>query len=111
VVLTLVFLVAMLAVSIATQVLVPILLTVLSLFVARQALRSAVDTVRAAGHHAVDAMDRVRRGGVGEAPEEDTRLRVEPDEAAPRARVGDADEPWEPEEDDEEEERREKRRR
>ena len=85
-VLTLVFLVAMLAVSIATQVLVPILLTVLSLFVARQALRSAVDTVRAAGHHAVDAMDRVRRGG-------------------------DADEPWEPEEDDEEEERREKRRR
>jgi membrane protein implicated in regulation of membrane protease activity len=109
VVLSLVFLVAMLAVSIATQVVVPILLTVLSIFFARRALRSAVDTVRDAGHRAVDAMDRVRRGGVGEGPEEDARLRVE-DEAAPRARVGNVDEPREPEEEDEMDSRQDRKR-
>ena len=98
VILSLLFLLAMLGVSIVTQVVVPIVLTVLSLFFARQALRSAVDTVRGAGHRAVDAMDRVRRGGVGEAPEEGTRVRVEQDETAPRARVGDADEPSEEDE-------------
>ena len=93
VILSLVFLVAMLGVSIATQVVVPIVLTVLSLFFARRAFRSAVDTVRDAGHRAVDAMDRVRRGGVAESAEEGPRLRVEPDDEARRARVGDADEP------------------
>jgi hypothetical protein len=99
VILSLLFLVAMLGVSIVTQVVVPIVLTVLSLFFARQAFRSAVDTVRDAGHRAVDAMDRVRRGGVGEAPEEEgARVRVEQDETAPRARVGDADEPEEEDE-------------
>jgi hypothetical protein len=107
VILSLVFLVAMLGVSVATQVVVPIVLTVLSLFFARQAFRSAVDTVRDAGHRAVDAMDRVRRGGLGESTEEGPRVRVDQDEAgAPSARVGNADEPPEEEEDDEPREKR-----
>jgi membrane protein implicated in regulation of membrane protease activity len=89
VIVTLVFLVAMLAVSIATQVVVPIVLTILSIFFARRAFRSAVDTVRDAGHRAVDAMDRVRRGSAG-AEEAGPHVRVEGDEASPRARVGDA---------------------
>ncbi len=91
VVLSLLFLVGMLAVSVATQVLVPLVLTVLSLFFARRAFRSAVDAVRDAGHRAVDAMDRARRGGPGESPEEATHVRVEPDDEAPRARVDDAE--------------------
>jgi hypothetical protein len=106
-----VFLVAMLAVSVATQVVVPIVLTVLSLFFARRAFRSAVDTVRDAGHRAVDAMDRVRRGGAGEAPEGEARLRVEEaQDGDPRPRVEDLD-AREDDEDDEDDEPREKRRR
>jgi hypothetical protein len=102
-VLSLVFLAAMLAVSVATQVVVPIVLTVLSLFFARRAFRTAVDAVRGAGHRAVDAMERARRGGLGEPTEEGSRLRVEPDDdAGRRTRVSDADEPRGPEEDDEE---------
>jgi hypothetical protein len=117
VVLTLVFLVAMLAVSVATQVVIPIVLTVLSLFFGRQALRRAIDAVRDGGHRAVDAMDRVRRGGRDEeeAPE-DARVRVEPDEAAPRARVAGDEPPADDEEgqdgqdgQDEESDRRAKR--
>ncbi len=100
VVLSLLFLVGMLAVSVATQVLVPLVLTVLSLFFARRAFRSAVDAVRDAGHRAVDAMDRARRGGLGESPEEATLVRVEPDDAVPRARVDDAERPREPAEED-----------
>jgi hypothetical protein len=93
VVISLLFLVAMLGVSIATQVIVPIVLTILSLFFARQAFRNAVDAVRDAGHRAVDAMDRVRRGDAGDAPEEGSRIRVEQDgEGTPRARVEDVDE-------------------
>jgi hypothetical protein len=109
VVLSLVFLVAMLAVSIATQVVVPIVLTVLSIFFARRAFRSAVDTVRDAGHRAVDAMDRVRRGS-SEA-EESPRVRVEGEEAPPRARVGDAHDARGPEDEDdaEDSDRREER--
>ena len=55
----------MLAVSVATQVVVPLVLTVLSLFFARRALGAAAETVRDAGHRAVDAMDRVRRATCG----------------------------------------------
>ena len=88
-VVTLVFLVGMLAVSIATQVVIPIVLTLLSLFFARRALRSAIDRVRDAGHRAVDAMELVvRRGGAGEAPAE-AHLRVAEEPAPPRARVDD----------------------
>jgi serine/threonine protein kinase len=90
-VVTLVFLVAMLGVSIATQVVVPIVLTMLSLFFARRALLSSVATVRRAGHRAVDAMDRVRRGA-SDPPQEFPRMRVDGDEAAGRARVDVADE-------------------
>jgi hypothetical protein len=109
VVLTLVFLVAMLAVSIATQVVIPVVLTILSVFFARGALRSASDVVRDAGRRAVDAMDRVRRGAVTDVPAEEPRVRVEDGPPSPRARVGDAGEPLEPEEDADEVERAAKR--
>jgi Protein kinase domain len=102
-VLTLVFLVATLAVALATQVVVPIVLTILSLFFARRALREAIDVVRDAGHRAVDEMNRLRReaieGEAGDAPAEDPQVRVE----TPRARVGDVDERREAEREDEEE--------
>jgi hypothetical protein len=96
--LTLVFLVAMLGVSIATQVVVPVVLTLLSIFIARRALIAAVASVRDAGHRAVDAMDRARRAtrgepyaardGAGDDHDENEggRLRVEP-AADPRVRV------------------------
>ncbi|HEY8091141.1 MAG TPA: serine/threonine-protein kinase [Polyangiaceae bacterium] len=87
-VVTLVFLVAMLAVSLATQVVVPLVLTVLSLFFARQALGSAAQSVRDAGHRAVSAMDRVRRSARGDGEVEPR----EPDAAAKgtsKARVAD----------------------
>jgi hypothetical protein len=92
-VLTLVFLVAMLAVSIVTQVVVPIVLTVLSVFIARRALTGAVGAVRNAGHRAVDAMDRARRGASGHATEEEgaPRVRVEGD-AGEQVRVGEEEE-------------------
>jgi len=99
-ILTLVFLVAMLAVSIVTQVVVPIVLTVLSVFIARRALTGAVGAVRDAGHRAVDAMDRARRGASGHATEEEgeRRVRVEGD-AGEHVRVGEEGE--EDEQDDE----------
>jgi hypothetical protein len=96
--LTLVFLVATLAVSIATQVVVPIVLTVLSLFFARRAFARAVEAVRDAGHRAVDAMDRARNVRV-DSPD---RVRVAPVTDA-RIRVGEAQEQereQEPEDDD-----------
>ena len=87
---TIVFLVAMLAVSAATQVVIPFVLTVLSLFVARRALGLAVDSVRDAGHRAVDAMDRARRGARAELDEAVDRLRVEHDVEPSRVRVDEA---------------------
>jgi hypothetical protein len=94
-VLTLLFLVGMLAVSMATQVVVPIVLTVLSVFFARRALLSAVASVRNAGHRAVSAMDRVRRRSDEEphdeahrdAHREPPRVRVDPAPTAGRKRV------------------------
>jgi hypothetical protein len=100
--LTVLFLAAMLAVSATTQVIVPFVLTLLSLFFARRALGGAVEAVRDAGHRAVDAMDRARRAIRGEAyagtedgaPGEDeaqegggSRVRVER-AAEARVRVG-----------------------
>jgi hypothetical protein len=99
-VLTLVFLAAMLAVSIATQVVVPVVLTLLSLFFARRAMLSAVAAVRDAGHRAVDAMDRVRRGAGDEQPADPARLRVEEPPDAVRARIAEPD-PAEDEAEDE----------
>lgn len=83
------FLVAMIAVSIATQVVVPIVLTVLSLFVARRALGGAVEAVRHAGHRAVDAMERARSVVRGEPHDGGARVRFEGEEkdAPPRVRV------------------------
>jgi hypothetical protein len=112
--LTIVFLVAMLAVSVAMQVVVPLVLTLLSLFFARRALGTAVDAVRDAGHRAVDAMDRARRtvrgdrssGAPPAAQERDggddaDHVRVAP-EAGGRVRVHEP-RPGEEEDDDESE--------
>jgi hypothetical protein len=82
---TLMMVVGMLAVSVAMQIVVPFVLTVLSLFFARRGLRAAVAAVRDAGHRAVDAMDRVRRGGASAEPGEPLEP-VEPAEE-PRVRV------------------------
>ena len=108
-VVTLFFLVATLAVSLATQVAVPMVLTILSIFFARRALTSAASAVRNAGHQAIEAMDRLRSGARGEwqahSPQADElhariadelgqRVRVDP----PRARVGEDiedDDAWE----------------
>ncbi|MGD0525686.1 MAG: serine/threonine-protein kinase [Polyangiaceae bacterium] len=91
----LMMLVGMLAVTMALQVVVPFVLTLLSLFFARSALRSAVVAVRDAGHRAVAAMERARRGGPEGPPVElaepagEPPLRVDPAEGEPRARVAD----------------------
>jgi hypothetical protein len=61
IVFTLVFTLGIVWVSIATQVVVPVLLRLLSLFFARRALVSAADAVRDAGARAVDGMSRSRR--------------------------------------------------
>jgi membrane protein implicated in regulation of membrane protease activity len=87
IVITLVFLVAMLAVSLATQVVVPLLLTLLSLVFARRPLAAAAQAVRDGGHRAVEAMDRARRGAHGDVPEGAAQVRVDDEAAAPRVRV------------------------
>jgi Protein kinase domain len=72
----------MVAVALATQVVVPLVLSVLSLFFARRALSSAVRSVRGAGHAAIDAMSasrrwisdptiRARASAAGDEPSED----------------------------------------
>jgi hypothetical protein len=107
-IITLLFVVAMVGVSVATQVVVPLVLTVLSLFFARRALLSSIDAVRRAGHRAVDAMDRVRRGAGDDPPEDPLHLRVDPENPAARTRV-DSHDDEEDEEDPEDAERRPRR--
>jgi hypothetical protein len=109
--LTLVFTVGIVAVLIATQVVVPLVLRIVSLFVARRALLEAADSVRLAGSAAVGDMQRSRKWFLGnvlqvsaEGPREppdahgsdehladaqvaDPRVRV----AEPPARVANAD--------------------
>lgn len=107
---TVLFAVGILAVSVATQVVVPLVLSVLSLFVARRALHEAVSAVRDAGRAAVDGMQRTRRWVRGEGdgaaqPEEDPRVRVEQPPSSVRARVADEPAP----EDDAREDERERR--
>ena len=80
----------MLAVAIATQVVVPIVLTVLSVFVARRSLQSAVDNVREAGKTALGNMERSRQWVSGDGP--DPRVRVDPEQPPSPVRVAD-DEP------------------
>jgi hypothetical protein len=57
--------VGIVAVSMATQVMVPLVLSVLSLFFARRALSNAADAVRRAGHMAMDRMNTSRRWMIG----------------------------------------------
>jgi hypothetical protein len=97
-------------VSVATQVVVPLVLSALSLFIARRALHEAARTVRSAGHAAVDGMRRTRGWLYGDGaaagasrPAEDPRVRVEPAPTSGRARV--SDEVPADEQDDLEEER------
>ena len=67
VLLTLMFLAATIAVSAATQVVVPLVLTVLSFLFARRGLTAAVRAVQDAGHRAVEAMDRAHQRAYTEA--------------------------------------------
>jgi hypothetical protein len=97
---SLAFLIAMIAVSMATRVVVPIVLRVLSLFFARNGLRAAASAVSEAGEVALRGMDRSRHwffaqawGGAdtrgvlegARAPEE--RVRVTSDADSPKIRV------------------------
>jgi hypothetical protein len=80
--LVLLFTAGIVAVSIATQVVVPVVLRVLSLFVARRSLVAAADATRRGGDAAIDGMRAARRWVFGEAgplsemPE--PRVRVDP---------------------------------
>ena len=116
---TLLFAIGILAVSVATQVVVPLVLSVLSLFIARRALHEAARTVRAAGHAAVDGMRRTRGWLYGQGaavggdantsasrPAEDPRVRVERAPSSGRARVADEVPADEQDESDEEERQR-----
>ncbi len=97
------FAVGIVAVTVTTQLVVPLVLTILSIFVARGALRRASSNVREAGRSALDNMERSRRWFHGEAPPpaaHEPQVRVEPEEPAGGVRVADDGEELE-EEDDE----------
>jgi hypothetical protein len=91
------FAVGILAVTVTTQLVVPLVLTVLSVFVARSALRRASTTVRDTGRSVLDDMERSRRWIHGDAPRpgdaegSDPRVRVEPGAAAGGVRVDDGE--------------------
>jgi len=88
---TLAFALGIVWVTIATQVVVPVILRVLSLFFARNALVSAADAVREAGARAVQEMARSRRWMMadGDGAAQD-RARVEPGDG-PRVRVAEGE--------------------
>jgi hypothetical protein len=91
------FAVAMIVVAAATQVVVPILLTVLSIFFARRALRDAAANVRDAGRAALENIERSRKwvSGRPESATDRPPVRVEDtqrDEPGARMRVDDAPE-------------------
>jgi hypothetical protein len=84
--------VAMLAVTIATQIAVPLVLTLLSIVVAPRAMRRAADSVRKAGHRALEQIQnaqRQARAARDPAPAPQPKARVEPDEGGARVRVED----------------------
>ena len=89
------FAVGIVAVTLTTQLVVPLVLTLLSLFVARGALRRASSRVRDAGRSALDNMERSRQWMNGDLPPsgglaEDGRVRVEPEPpGSPGVRVAD----------------------
>ncbi len=66
---TLVFAVGLVVVSVVTQVAVPLLLRILSIFFARRPLVAAADAVQQAGGAAVRSISQSRRWMRGEAPE------------------------------------------
>jgi hypothetical protein len=68
VIFTLVFSVGLVVVSVITQVALPILLRVLSMFFARRALLEAADSVQQAGGQAVRSIAQSRRWMRGEPP-------------------------------------------
>jgi hypothetical protein len=87
----------MVAVAIATQVVVPALLRFLSLFFATRGLTAAADAVREAGEDAMAGINRSRRWFRGAAIESDDRVRVAADSQAnvriePEPEAGEADE-------------------
>jgi len=86
------FAVGIVAVTVTTQLVVPLVLTILSIFIARGALRRASTNVREAGRSALDNMERSRRWLHGDAPPPTTQepqVRVEPEEQAGGVRVAD----------------------
>jgi serine/threonine protein kinase len=99
------FAVGIVAVTVTTQLVVPLVLTILSIFVARGALRRASSTVRDTGRSVLDNMERSRRWLHGDpqppagAESDEPHVRVEP--GAPDAggvRVADDEEREEDEE-------------
>ena len=96
----LVFSLGIVAVLLATQVIVPLVLRMVSLFVARRALLEAAGSVRVAGSAAVEGMARSRRWFLGDTDAQDIDAHVagarvaDPHVrvAAPPARVANADE-------------------
>jgi hypothetical protein len=80
---TLLFTIGIVAVSLATQLVVPLVLGVLSLFVARRALVAAAEAVRHAGETAVHGMQASLRWCLGEEvdrPSPESRVRVDVDD-------------------------------
>lgn len=100
------FAVGIVAVTVTTQLAIPLVLTILSVFVARGALRRASRNVREAGRSALDNMERSRRWVSGDEPPPERQapgqVRVEPEQPAPGVRV--ADSPDDEDEEDQEDE-------
>lgn len=84
----LLFTLGIVAVSIATQIVVPLILRVLSLFVARRPLAAAADATRHAGEVSVAGMRAARRWAVGgvaaRGPDQSPQSRVRVDAGATR---------------------------
>jgi hypothetical protein len=108
--LSLLFAVGMVAVALATHVIVPTVLRFLSLFFASRGLKTAANAVREAGDDAISGMDRSRqwfRGGAMEsdaarddrvrvAPAASSQVRVEPATEADETREAGEEEDAEP---------------
>jgi hypothetical protein len=88
----LVFAVGMLAVAIATQLVVPLVLRVLSIFFAREELTEAASNVRRAGKVALESMSQYRRWVGGRPPRAESPGAAEP-QGAPPVRVAATEEP------------------
>ncbi len=94
------FAIGIVAVTVTTQLVVPLVLTLISVFVARSALRRASTNVRETGRSVLDNMERSRRWLHGDpqpplaGAEGEPHVRVEPEPpAAGGVRVADDEEP------------------